>query len=70
MSGREMDKILEQAKEMHREQVVDAALKLELSTGNFPPKLVKENAEKYHEETYRGQNQGQNVLEDIYLCSD
>jgi hypothetical protein len=42
--------ILEQAKAMEKKAIIDAAL--ELNPGNIPPKLVKELAEQYYNETY------------------
>jgi hypothetical protein len=40
----------QQAKQMEKEAIIDAAL--ELNPGNIPPKLVKELAEQYYNETY------------------
>jgi FKBP-type peptidyl-prolyl cis-trans isomerase (trigger factor) len=48
-----IDKLLEQAKEMEKEQIIDAAL--ELNPGNIPPKLVKELAEQYYNETFKSE---------------
>jgi len=45
--------IIEQAKEMEKEQIIDAAL--ELNPGNIPPKLVKELAEQYYNETFKSE---------------
>jgi len=58
--GREMDKILEQAKELHREQVIYA---FENGEENVEADTYKNGAKQYYEETYRGQDQGQNVLD-------
>jgi len=41
------------AKEMEKEQIVDAAL--ELNPGNIPPKLVKELAEQYYNKTFKSE---------------
>lgn len=46
-------KQFEQAKEIEKEQIMDAAL--ELNPGNIPPKLVKELAEQYYNETFKSE---------------
>ncbi len=46
---------IHEALEMEKEQIMDAAL--ELNPGNIPPKLVKELAEKYYNETFKQQEQ-------------
>jgi hypothetical protein len=40
----------EESIQKEKQQIIDAAL--ELNPGNIPPKLVKELAEQYYNETY------------------
>jgi hypothetical protein len=47
--------IFNKAKAMEKEQIMDAAL--ELNPGNIPPKLVKELAEQYYNETFKQEEQ-------------
>ena len=50
---RELDKFdLEQAKEMEKEQIIDARLSLDKSDNIWDSAIASEEAEKYYKETY------------------